>query len=166
VLEHLKFGGAVLEGWQPGDGILHTVETPYGTLSGAVCADSTFPLPMRQAGRNGTDILLVGYLEWQAIDPLAAHLAVFRAIENGVSLVRVADNGLSLVSDPYGRILAATNHFRADERTIVAQVPTQGVFTLYSVVGDAFAWLCGAGIIALIVWGIVRGRRARRAETS
>jgi apolipoprotein N-acyltransferase len=166
VLEHLKFGGAAQEGWQPGDGVLKTVETPYGTLSGAVCADATFPLPMRQAGRNDTDILLVGYLEWRALDPLSAQLAVFRAIENGVSLVRVADNGLSLVSDPYGRILAATNHFRADERTIVAQVPTRGVFTLYSVIGDAFAWLCGAGLVALIVWGIVRGRRAKRANAS
>jgi hypothetical protein len=49
---------------------------------------------------------------------------------------------------------------------IVAQVPTRGVFTLYSVIGDSFARLCIAGILALIVWGILRGRRARRAETS
>ena len=48
---------------------------------------------------------------------------------------------------------------------IVAQVPTQGVFTLYSVIGDSFAWLCIAGMVALIAWGIVRGCRARRAPT-
>lgn len=166
VLDHWKFGGAVLEGWQPGDGVLQTVETPYGTLSGVVCADAVFPLPMRQAGRNGTDILVAGYLEWRELDPLTAHIAVFRAIENGVSVVRAADNGLSIVSDPYGRILAATDHFRADERTIVAQVPTQGVFTLYAVIGDSFAWLCIAGVAGLIVWGIVRGRQARHAQTT
>jgi apolipoprotein N-acyltransferase len=155
----------VLEGWQPGDGVLQTVETPYGTLSGVVCADATFPLPIRQSGRNGTDILVSGYLEWRELDPLTAHIAVFRAIENGVSIVRIADNGLSIAADPYGRILSATDHFQADERLIVAQVPTQGVFTLYSVIGDSFAWLCIAGMVALIAWGIVRGRRARRAPT-
>jgi apolipoprotein N-acyltransferase len=80
--------------------------------------------------------------------------------------VRIADNGLSIVSDPYGRILAATDHFRADERLVVAQVPTRGVFTLYSVIGDSFAWLCVAGILALIFWGIVRGRQVRRVQAS
>jgi apolipoprotein N-acyltransferase len=53
----------------------------------------------------------------------------------------------------------------AVERVIVTQVPTQGVFTLYSVIGDSFAWLCIAGIVALIAWGLVLGRRAGRAPT-
>ncbi len=163
-LEHLKFGGAAIEGWQPGDGVLRTVESPYGTLSGVICADTNFPQPMRQAGRNGTDILFSPTLEWQAINPQSVASAVFRAIENGVSILRAADNGRSLAIDPYGRTLATADHFRADERAIVVQLPTQGVFTLYSVIGDVVPWASAAGVALLAVWGILRKRRAARGE--
>jgi len=37
-------------------------------------------------------------------------MAPFRAIENGLTLVRQSDNGFSLVSDPYGRIVAREDH--------------------------------------------------------
>lgn len=160
VLEHLKFGGAIIEGWVPGDRVLHTVETPRGTLSGVVCGDTNFPQPMRQSGRNGTDVLLSPTLEWRAIDPLGTYIAVFRAIENGVTLFRAADNGISVAIDPYGRIIGAVDHFEADERVLVAQLPTHGVTTIYSVIGDVVPWLCVAGSAALIVWALVRRRRA------
>ena len=58
VLEHLKYGGTLLEGSRPGDRILRTVESPFGTISGVICWDADFPTTVRQAGRNGTDILL------------------------------------------------------------------------------------------------------------
>jgi apolipoprotein N-acyltransferase len=165
VLEHLKYGGQSVEGFQPGDGILRTVETPFGTLSGIICWDTNFHAPVRQAGRNGTDILLSPSFEFRAISPMHAQMAVFRAIENGVSIVRQADNGLSIVTDPYGRTLAAVDHFAASERVMVAQVPTKGVFTLYSVIGDLFGWLAVAGSVGLAIWAVVRGRKARRAES-
>jgi apolipoprotein N-acyltransferase len=39
-LEHYKYGGATIEGFKPGDGVLRTVETPFGTLSGIICWDT------------------------------------------------------------------------------------------------------------------------------
>ncbi len=39
-LEHYKYGGAAIEGFKPGDGVLRTVETPFGTLSGIICWDT------------------------------------------------------------------------------------------------------------------------------
>jgi apolipoprotein N-acyltransferase len=164
VLEHYKYGGNMIEGFQPGDGILRTVETTYGTLSGVICWDTDIPGTVLQAGRNGTDILLSPSMDYRAIDPLHAQMAVFRAIENGVSVVRQADNGLSLVTDPYGRTLAAVDHFTTSERVMVAQVPTQGVFTVYSFIGDLFAWLCVLGLLAIVVWAVVRWLRHRRAR--
>jgi len=164
VLEHLKFGGAAMEGWLPGDGVLHTVETPWGTLSGVVCGDTNFPMPMSQSGRNGTGILLSPTLEWRAIDPLGTYIAVFRAIENGVTLFRAADNGISVAVDPYGRIIGAVDHFEATERVLVAQLPTHGVRTIYSIIGNVVPWLCVAGMVVLIVWAVVRRRRSARAR--
>jgi apolipoprotein N-acyltransferase len=166
VLEHTKYGGAMIEGFEPGDGILRAVDTPYGTLSGLICWDTDFPANVRQSGRNGTDILLSPSLEFRAVDPMHAQMAVFRAVENGVSLVRQADNGLSIVTDPYGRNLATMDHFTASEWVMVAQVPTHGVFTVYSVIGDLFGWLSTLGFLAMVVWGVVRWRRLRRARGS
>jgi apolipoprotein N-acyltransferase len=163
-LEHIKYGGAMMEGTEPGDGVLRTAETPYGTLSGVICWDTDFPTVVSQAGRNGTDILLSPSLEVRSVDPMHAQMAVFRAIENGVSVVRQADNGLSIVADPYGRILAAVDHFTSNEWVMVAQVPTTGVFTIYSVIGDLFGWLSVVGFVACVVWGVVRWLRSRRAR--
>jgi len=164
VLEHYKYGGSSLEGFLPGDGVLRTVETPYGTLSGIICWDTDFPTVVSQAGRNGTDILLSPSLDIRSIDPMHAQMAVFRAIENGVSVVRQSDNALSIVADPYGRTLAAVDHFTSNEWVMVAQVPTQGVPTLYSVIGDLFGWLAVVGFVVIAIWAVIRGRRARRAK--
>ena len=159
VLEHLKFGGQAIEGFKPGDGVLRTVETPFGTISGIICWDSFFPQPVRQAGRNGTDILLSTSFEFRAIVPMHAQITTFRAIENGVSLVRVADNGISFVTDPYGRWLASVDFFNTSERVMVAQVPTYHVTTLYALIGDLFGWLAVAGFAAVTTAAIVRRRK-------
>lgn len=161
VLEHYKYGGQMLEGFKPGDGVLRTVETPFGTLSGIVCWDTDFPATVSQAGRNGTDILLSPSLDFRAIDPMHAYMAIYRAIENGVAVVRQSDNGLSVVADPYGRVLAAVDHFTASERVTVAQVPAKAhVFTIYSVIGDLFGWLTVVGFVVVAVWAVARGRKA------
>ena len=162
VLEHLKYGFNLSEGSRPGDGVLRTIKSPFGTLSGVVCWDDAFPAPMRQAGRNGTDILMVPANDFREVDPLRTQMAVYRAIENGVSLVRQGSNGLSMATDPYGRVLGAMDHFTASDRVMVAQVPTKGVFTLYSVIGDLFGWLAVVGFVVIVGWGVVRWRRARR----
>ena len=144
--------------------MLRTIQTPFGTLSGIICNDTNHEEVVTQAGRNGTDILLSPSLEFREIDPIHAHMAIYRAIENGVTLVRQADNGLSFVVDPYGRVLAAVDHFTASERVMVAQVPAKGsVFTVYPYIGDLLAWLAAVGFVALAVWAVVRGRKARRA---
>jgi apolipoprotein N-acyltransferase len=163
VLEHLKFGGAMIEGNEPGDGILHAVETQFGKVTAVICADTQFPTQLRQVGRMDADIIFSPTLEVAALDPYIAHIAAFRAIENGVTLVRQADNGLSVVIDPYGRILASVDHFQAGERLLVAQVPVKaGVFTLYPIIGDAFAWLTVLGLVVLVIVGLVQGIRGKR----
>lgn len=46
------------------------------------------------------------------------------------------------------------------ERVIVAQVPTQGVFTIYSVIGDLIGWLSVAGLLVMVALAFWRGRKA------
>jgi apolipoprotein N-acyltransferase len=161
-LEHLKFGGQAIEGFKPGDGTLKTVQTPYGTLSGIICWDTFFQKPVLQAGRNGTDILLTTSYEFRAIVPMHAQITTFRSIENGVSLVRIADNGISFATDPYGRSVAWVDFFTTSERVMVAQVPAYHVTTLYSVIGDLFGWLAVGGLLGISVWSWLLFRRSRR----
>jgi len=166
VLEHLKFGGQSIEGFKPGDGILRTVQTPFGTLSGIICWDTFFHGPVLQAGRNGTDILLSTSFEFRAIVPMHAQITTFRSIENGVSLVRVADNGISFATDPYGRTVASVDFFTTSERVMVAQVPAYHVTTLYALVGDLFGWLVVAGFVVIFVTGVIRIRRSKKMEVA
>lgn len=162
-LEHHKYGGATLDGAIPGSGILQTVETPYGTLSGIICNDTNHEEIVAQAGQNGTDILFSPSMEHQPIDPIHADMATFRAIENGITLVRQADNGLSIAVDPYGRTSATMDHFNNTERVFVAKVPILSTFTIYPYIGDLFAWLVMVGLAVLAIVGIVRGRREKQA---
>ncbi len=163
VLEHYKFGGAGMEGNRiNGDGVLHTVQTPFGVISGIICWDSVLQGVVTQAGRNGTDILLTPSLPFRETDPMFAQNSVMRAIENGVSVLHVSDGGVSIITDPYGRILASTDYYAQGEHVIVAQVPTQGVWTLYPLIGDLFGWLAVVGMVGLIIWSVIQSLRMRK----
>lgn len=168
VINHLKYGATFLQDLLPGEGVLQTADTPYGTLSGVICWDADFPITLNQAGRKNVDILFVPVGEpLVATAQIRAQQHIFRAIENGVSLARHDfRRGFSIATDPYGRILASTNVLTANERVMVAQVPTQGVFTVYSVIGDLFGWLAVVGFVIVAIWAVIRGRRAARTASS
>ena len=136
--------------------IIPSIETPYGNLSPVICYDADFNPFMRQAGAIGTDILLVPSGDWKAIDPYHSHMAALRGIENGVSVVRPVSRGTSLVTDPYGNILASDDFFDSDDNTIVAKVQTIGVNTIYNRIGDVLAYLCVGCCIVFIGDGVYR----------
>ena len=144
---------------QRGDGHLPVVTTADGRIAGAICYDADFPEFIRQAGRGDADLLIVPANEWKAIKTIHPRMAAFRAIENGVSLVRPASSGISTAVDPWGRLLAVADYFAPGDRTMVAQVPLGGVRTLYAKTGDLFAWLCVAGLVVSV--GIAAVSRAQ-----
>ena len=144
----------------PGDGKVPTVQTPYGRLSNVVCYDADFPGTIRQAGQAGTDIMLMAGNDWPELDPMHPQMATFRAIENGFSLVRVANAGLSMAVDYEGQVRASSDYSISDSQVMVADVPMQGVRTIYATIGDLFAWLSVAGLVVLIGVALARGPKA------
>ena len=88
-------------------------------------------------------------------------MAVFRAIENGMSIVRQTDRGLSIAVDPYGRVLAQTDFFGATDRTMIAQVPVRDVTTVYALGGRWLEWLAPIGFLFVVVQ-VSLGRRQRK----
>ena len=77
-------------------------------------------------------------------------MMAFRAIENGFSVVRVTGLGLSAVYDYQGRTLATMDYFKTKDKVFTAYVPEKGVRTVYSQIGDVFAWLSIVGFVILL----------------
>ncbi len=126
-------------------------DTPLGRIGSFICFDLAFPSLIQQAGRAGVDLIIAPSNDWQAIDPWHTQMAVFRAVENGSNLVRDVSNGRSLAVDYLGRTLAKADYF-SGAQTIVAYVPIRGVRTVYSRVGDLFAWLCVGALVVLPIF--------------
>lgn len=138
----------------PGDGKLPVANTPYGRLSTAICNDLHFPPLIRQAGRNDVDILITPYNDIHPFELEDAVVAMYRAIENGFSLVRPTGHGISTIVDYQGRILARQDYFTNTSGITLTTVPMHGVTTVYSRIGDLFAYLCVAGLVFLTAWAV------------
>ena len=143
ISEYYKFGRSIGELCQEGDGELKYVDTEYGRIATFICSDMAFTSKIRQAGREGVDILMIPASDWQEMTAIALKTAIVRGIENGCSIVRQTNCGTSVAADWRGNISATGNYFQSDTKTITAQVSTEGRFTAYAYIGDLFAWLCG-----------------------
>jgi apolipoprotein N-acyltransferase len=146
--------------WYPtdSDGLIRSVATPYGRIGGAICFDMDFPGFIHQAGKQGIDILLVPAFDWEPIKPYHTQVGLFRAVENGMSVVRQVNEGTSMAVDYQGRLLAYQDFFTTEDRIMFADVPTQGTKTPYAVLGDYFAYINFALVVLLLVVGL-RGQR-------
>jgi len=130
-------------------GILKT-ETTYGTVASAICFDLDCPDFLKQA--KGSDILLAPSNDWKEIDPLHTDMAKFRAIEQGFNLIRQTSFGLSQGSDYTGKVISEMDHFTDDGKVLITQLPTKGIKTIYSIIGDTFIVFCLLLLISIIVF--------------
>jgi apolipoprotein N-acyltransferase len=138
------------------DGKLRELDSPYGKLSAAICYDMDFPSFMAQAGVFPANLVLSPAGDWKAIDPRHTQIASFRAIEQGFNLVRQSNGGLSAAYDYQGRQLASMDQYQSDDLTLVAEVPTRGARTFYSLAGDWFAYLSILTLAALILLALLK----------
>jgi apolipoprotein N-acyltransferase len=162
VIEHVKYGGNAIEGTLKGDEVLQAVDTPYGRLSGIICWDTDYQWVVTQIGQMDVDILLSPSLVWEEMGPMHAAMATFRAVENGVVVVRQEDQGLSIAVDAYGRTLATADHFDG-ERTLIIDVPVaSSITTLYPQIGDIIGILSQPGLLIMAGWAIIAGRRSKK----
>jgi apolipoprotein N-acyltransferase len=142
------------------DGKLRILDTPFGRMASAICYDMDFPPLMAQAGKAGVDLVLSPANDWRAIDPRHTEIASFRAVEQGFNLVRQSSGGLSAAYDYQGHPLALVHGYEAAEGTLSVNVPTRGVRTVYSALGDWVVWASAAGLAVLIALGLPMRRRS------
>jgi apolipoprotein N-acyltransferase len=130
-----------------------------------ICFEDMFPNDTREHVRQDTDLLLEltndgwfgnGSAQWQH----AANTA-FRAIENGVPLVRCTNNGLTCWFDRCGVVHDILGQrdgtfYSAGWETVGIPYGQKGPETLYHRRGDWFAGVCGI----FAAWGLIRAKFA------
>jgi apolipoprotein N-acyltransferase len=143
-------------------------------LGPLICFEDTVPALSRAAVRAGAGLLVLMTNDaWfnGSIEPVQ-HLSqsVFRAVENGVPLVRAANSGVSCVVDPVGRVTrlesqsdGAVADFTGFLVTPVA-VPARPLPAPYTRFGDGLLAVPGALLAAGLalggLWADARGRKA------
>jgi len=144
----------IAEASVPGDGRIPVIETPYGRISTSICYDADFPAQMRQLGKNKSDVLLLPSGDWYAIAPYHTYMATFRGIENGCSIVRQASGGLSIATDYRGKVCISFDFYKPGVKSWIADVPIGHVQTIYTIIGDVFAYGCmvvtGIGLLYIL----------------
>jgi hypothetical protein len=129
--------------------IIQTAETPFGTIGISICRDMDFHKFIRQAGRKRVDIMLSPSYDWpKSTGPSY----LIRTIENGFSMVRPTYNGVSFAADYNGHVLARMDSDKSASGILYASLPTQGIHTLYTHIGDLLGWLCVLGVF--VFWGM------------
>ena len=130
------------------------MKIPSAQFSPLICFEDTFPQAGRRSVNENTDFILnltnngwfgEGASQWQH-----AETALFRAVENGVPLVRCANNGLTCWIDALGRFhdlyFEGTDNIYQEGFKIV-EVPlcsagSKNKLTFYNRFGDWFGWGC------------------------
>jgi apolipoprotein N-acyltransferase len=141
-----------------GDGIIKYFDSPYGRIGSAICFDMDFPFLISQTGKMDIDIMLVPGSDWKEISPYHSYVASARGIENGFNMVRSTYKGFSASFDYKGRLLSANDFFKTNEVIFYSDLPVKGQKTVYTVLGDYFAWLCIAFFVSISVIFIKRKR--------
>jgi apolipoprotein N-acyltransferase len=152
--ETLEYGG--------GPATVPFTDTPYGRLAGVICFDTDYVPYLRQVGLAQAGLLLEPANDWLAIENDHTHIAVYRAVENGFAMMRPDAKGLSLAVDALGRELARGEYYSTDELDTVAMMPVQALPTLYSRIGDVFAYASVLGLVGLTVLAFAPGLRRPR----
>jgi apolipoprotein N-acyltransferase len=125
-----------------GDGIIGYFDSPYGRIGSAICFDMDFPFLINQTGKMNIDIMLVPGSDWEEISPYHTYVATIRGIENGFNMVRSTFKGFSASFNYKGQLISSNDFFKTDEVILYSDVPVKGKKTVYSFLGDYFAWLC------------------------
>jgi apolipoprotein N-acyltransferase len=149
-----------------GDGMLPTSDTPLGKLAASICFDMDDPTLIRQAGSAHVGLMLTPAWNHPEDEAMQLHMASFRAVENGFSLLRSTREGFSAAYDNHGRLLALTGRTTVDG-TLLANVPIESQWTLYATIGDLFGWLCTVGLVSISILAVIHRRsQGRPVSTS
>ena len=176
-LPFLKWVTPITGGYTPGD---RAAPFEMGDLnvkvSVLICFEDTFPQVARRYVDDDTDFLVNitndGWFGEGAAQRQHAAAALFRAVENGLPLVRCTNTGLTCWIDASGRI---RREFRSAQDGIygtgfmTVRIPVlrpgeKRAKTFYRQHGDAFGWACVCFAMVRIGAASLRNRKSSDAN--
>lgn len=84
-----------------------------------------------------------------------AGMATFRAVENGMTIFRQTGQGVSIVTDAYGKQYNRVDSFAEPAGQFISiqkvSTPIGSVNTLYPKIGDAFGNIMLVGLLGLLI---------------
>ncbi len=144
--------------------IVDTGNPQLGKVGMLICFDTCWTNLTRAAAAKGARVIAVPNYDppthHAILHHLHAALMPFRAVENGVAVVRADPNGLSMIVDPWGRIVASALMYRAEP--VIATVPLgDGQGTFFTRWGDWLAYVCVGVVAAAAIAGIMAALAAK-----
>ena len=125
-----------------------------------ICKDMDFPRSIRDTSQSGVRLMAVPAGDFIDDAWIHSRLALMRGVENGFSVVRSAYLGLVIAGDSHGRVIASKMAWpHAGMTAIVADLPLGTGPTLYTRIGDVFAWFSIA--LAFAVGALARMARKK-----
>jgi apolipoprotein N-acyltransferase len=132
----------------------------------AICKDMDFASMIREYGQRDVSLMLVPAWDFKIDGRAHSRMAMVRSIENGFAMVRAAATGRLTVNDAYGRIVAEQDSSGSPQSWLMASVGlSTNIPTLYTKIGESFAWLSIAGSILLLFMAWRLRRRALAQPT-
>lgn len=157
----LKAFTPIDEGFTPGNEYtIFNLSTLNFQLSTLICFEDIFPNLARRFVKHGADMLVNitndGWFGKTNAVYQHAYLSVFRAIENGVPLIRCTNTGLSCFIESTGELhlIKPFAPMGSSREMLVSKKNT-----LYTKYGDVFGWFC---VLALLFIGGINVRRIKK----
>ncbi len=138
---------------------------PFGVL---ICFEDTFPGLSRDLADRGSKILVVitndAWFGKTSAPFQHLQASIFRAVENGVAVVRAANTGVSGFISHQGRVLATVKNARGEETFVMGQktldLPLVAERTLFRQGGFLFPHVA---VACFLILGVFISRRNRKA---
>jgi apolipoprotein N-acyltransferase len=135
-------------------------DIPQGRFATLICFESVYPALVRSFVKGGAEFLVnITNDGWfgKTHGPFQhARIAVFRAIENRISIARCANTGVSMFIDPFGRVRDVTKIFV--RTTVIDEIPSKLEDTFYTKHGDWFAQACFLVSFFLMLSALIKRR--------
>ena len=133
----------------------------FGSL---ICWETIFPDLFRRVVKGGASFVVnitnEGWFKSPVIFQQYVAMNAFRAVENGVYLLRCANTGITCIIDPYGRVLNRVRDEKGNDiflpGVLTGQIiPIEGG-TVYTRHGDLLAWICIGCSIGFLLSAFLR----------
>jgi apolipoprotein N-acyltransferase len=169
-LPFIKYFTPITGGFTAGDKpVTFELGTNGPGTSVLICFEDTFPHYAREHATDDIDFLVNitndGWFGDSAAQWQHAANAVFRAVENGLPLVRCSNNGITCWIDEHGAMRDVgfndfNDVYRAGFKIVSIPIAAARASTFYNRYGDVFGWACVV-ITALRVIGLRFIKRTR-----